>query len=632
MTDTGAHPGVRSLLARFENNNQSSSTSPAPRGRSPIPSDNQGTGQPLSKVRASFISVDKTSHGSLVPELRTASSPIDGPSRVRSFNSEDFEAALKSPVSSSPSTGQEVADIAVTDQSAKDPSSTNNVHKKQAPPSSDSSGAKSIESATSKTKGQPNSRASAETAGAQSPQKPTKTVTKRPSNINVGRTTATTKSSPTISQRSPGQSRPPTSPTKLGTDKFSKLTSSTKSTVTKNGNLEPTRTATHKPSRTTLNAATKTATRPVRSSMPARESTRPTTSSAGVGNGHSKSPVRSARLPASRTTSALSTAAKSGSAHTLTRKPSTLKKTVDGSQSRATTPTAASIRKQASRPSLPSSSGSDRPHSRASNGSTKPADDSFLARMMRPTASSASKVHDKVEVKSPPSATRTTRAPRKAPSKIDPRSAHRLMEKTGQGKTQENKPQTAPAERTASKKELQAAAPLPEETENQHDVKPQAEVSDELLECTPDIVVRPHEESAESVATGIAEDSVAASAEPSIAPASEVPVEESAALQADEPVEQPLEAIPEQPLDVDESKPQEHIASVPDSVVPEAAEAQPETPSSPETEVAKEPVSLDIPVESVPAASPELPTEVLSSETEPKPEDVANEMEKLTIN
>ncbi|KAK6003227.1 hypothetical protein QM012_001072 [Aureobasidium pullulans] len=104
--------------------------------------------------------------------------------------------------------------------------------------------------------------------------------------------------------------------------------------------------------------------------------------------------------------------------------------------SHLTAPTAASAARQDSQPTKASISVSkpavaNRPQARAPAASTKPAarsslastssvpkkteskpvnaskgpDDGFLARMMRPTASSASKVHDKTEIKSPPKRT-----------------------------------------------------------------------------------------------------------------------------------------------------------------------------------------------------------------------------------
>jgi hypothetical protein len=51
----------------------------------------------------------------------------------------------------------------------------------------------------------------------------------------------------------------------------------------------------------------------------------------------------------------------------------------------------------------------DSPKSRASTASRTP-DDSFLARMMRPTASTASKAHEKVQVSSPPRVNRNVAA------------------------------------------------------------------------------------------------------------------------------------------------------------------------------------------------------------------------------
>ncbi|KAH0364976.1 hypothetical protein KCU65_g6451, partial [Aureobasidium melanogenum] len=115
--------------------------------------------------------------------------------------------------------------------------------------------------------------------------------------------------------------------------------------------------------------------------------------------------------------------------------------------SHLTAPTAASAARQDSQPSKASVSVSkpavtNRPQVRAPAATTKPAarsslastasvpkkteskpasaskgpDDSFLARMMRPTASSASKVHDKTEVKNPPKRTPSVIRP-KAPAK-----------------------------------------------------------------------------------------------------------------------------------------------------------------------------------------------------------------------
>lgn len=59
--------------------------------------------------------------------------------------------------------------------------------------------------------------------------------------------------------------------------------------------------------------------------------------------------------------------------------------------------------------------GQERPKSRMSIAGGKAPDEGFLARMMRPTASSASKTHERVEVKTPPrkvaGATKAKRSP-----------------------------------------------------------------------------------------------------------------------------------------------------------------------------------------------------------------------------
>ncbi|KAI4731386.1 hypothetical protein E4T49_00999 [Aureobasidium sp. EXF-10728] len=61
--------------------------------------------------------------------------------------------------------------------------------------------------------------------------------------------------------------------------------------------------------------------------------------------------------------------------------------------------------KPVARPSVASTSSAPKKNESKPTAAPKGSDDSFLARMMRPTASSASKVHDKTEVKSPPKRT-----------------------------------------------------------------------------------------------------------------------------------------------------------------------------------------------------------------------------------
>ncbi|MCJ1259007.1 hypothetical protein MMC24_006841 [Lignoscripta atroalba] len=133
-----------------------------------------------------------------------------------------------------------------------------------------------------------------------------------------------------------------------------------------------------------------------------------------------KSPTRTARLPASATASTASSAAKLGGAPPprspsrvsttagtkLGRKPSTLNKERTGTHPLApSASTLSGVLKKSTRPSLSApSQPNERPRSRTSIASSKLPEEGFLARMMRPTASSASKAHEKIEPKSPPKA------------------------------------------------------------------------------------------------------------------------------------------------------------------------------------------------------------------------------------
>ena len=143
-----------------------------------------------------------------------------------------------------------------------------------------------------------------------------------------------------------------------------------------------------------------------------------------------KSPTRPSRLPAAATAATAASAAKLGASVStnishpagsigtnIDRKASTLKKDRPTATSRAVQgPSAAPPPQQkSSRPSiLAGSHPADRPKSRASAVSSKQPDEGFLARMMRPTASSASKAHEKIESKSPPPKPPVTKSHRKS--------------------------------------------------------------------------------------------------------------------------------------------------------------------------------------------------------------------------
>ena len=127
-----------------------------------------------------------------------------------------------------------------------------------------------------------------------------------------------------------------------------------------------------------------------------------------------RSPTRPVALPSHLTAPTASSAAKHdlprpSSSAALRRKPSVL---TSDRTTRTKTPTA--LHKQPSRASLPGNAAAlaRRRESQGSHTSNRPAvppDDGFLARMMRSTASSASKTHEKPEIKSPPRRTAVSR-------------------------------------------------------------------------------------------------------------------------------------------------------------------------------------------------------------------------------
>lgn len=122
-----------------------------------------------------------------------------------------------------------------------------------------------------------------------------------------------------------------------------------------------------------------------------------------------KSPTRPVRLPAAATAATASSAAKTGEAPpprppsrtgaAAGPKPSASNRGQFGGASReGATNASSSLRKSSSRPSLPAATKStQKPKARTSTASAKALEGSFLARMMRPTQSSASKVHEKIE-------------------------------------------------------------------------------------------------------------------------------------------------------------------------------------------------------------------------------------------
>ncbi|KAL8773248.1 MAG: hypothetical protein Q9209_001926 [Squamulea sp. 1 TL-2023] len=125
-----------------------------------------------------------------------------------------------------------------------------------------------------------------------------------------------------------------------------------------------------------------------------------------------RSPTRPVRLPGAATASTAASSAKTGS--TVPPRPESRAGVSNPAKSSTlikptgtrglSKPTAANIRTKAPRSSLPASTieQKPKPKPRTSIASAKAPGNDFLSRMMRPTQSSASKTHEKVEQKTPP--------------------------------------------------------------------------------------------------------------------------------------------------------------------------------------------------------------------------------------
>ncbi|WEW59672.1 hypothetical protein PRK78_005151 [Emydomyces testavorans] len=448
MSDKPAQTGVRSLLARFENN---ISTSPPSRGRSPIGTDGSGTVRPLSKVRASFIPVERNG---------SAGSPLGWPRRA---DSGDSLANTKPPMAydfggpiekSSPLTptepihksfpGRLVGTAQMSEK--KEPAggldtTTHNVpgdvihglgailkgspfedSKPQKLSQKHGSSLQALSSAALEPKStvMQETKTNNLTKGAAPKIKPeTKTASSRPSNIAIAKEPNHHTPRNTVAK---GPKTPPAQTPKFPVTPESQVPKAVNSSaVAKDANKASPRVNTpRRPGRSSLSPVART-----KSAVATREN------AANLSSKHnspdhqkprSKSPTRPIRLPSSMTAQTASSAAKTNNPasrpqsrndiNRLTRKPSSLR--TDRATSKPPVPST-TIRTQPSRTSLapPPNTALDRPKSRSSHANPRAPDESFLARMMRPTASSANKTHDKVEPKSPPRSARTARPVRK---------------------------------------------------------------------------------------------------------------------------------------------------------------------------------------------------------------------------
>ncbi|KAL8752458.1 MAG: hypothetical protein Q9199_005730 [Rusavskia elegans] len=169
-----------------------------------------------------------------------------------------------------------------------------------------------------------------------------------------------------------------------------------------------------------------------------------------------RSPTHPVRLPGAATASTASSSAKTGS--TMPPRPESRASTANPSKPSALNkatgakapprPTAANIRTKAPRSSLPASTPEQKPKPkpRTSIASTKAPGNDFLSRMMRPTASSASKTHEKVEPKTPPTppkkriSARPKRISDESGAKAESKAVEAKAESMEQGTEQDKQP------------------------------------------------------------------------------------------------------------------------------------------------------------------------------------------------
>ncbi|KAJ5174993.1 uncharacterized protein N7482_000870 [Penicillium canariense] len=612
MSDN-AHPGVRSLLAKFENS-QSPITSPPSRGRSPVGSDTPGSTRQLSKVRASFVTVEGAIQSNPGSPLRKSSGRSDSPGIFGpKLNAEEVETRRQNNVVSPTPGGHVKSYPSILDGAADDIRSEmaatvtkeRKVSGNEEPSAPTESAAPPKEATLVKTEAPAPSVPAASSNGASAENLAPKAVTRRPSNIHSAKNNASSK---------PASSKPassaPTATTPRSTNSAGAKPTSAREVAKERANA-----LAHKPSRASLNPAFKPSTRATRGSTPSTDTHKPSPSSATDNKTQSKSPTRSVRLPASITAQTQSSTAKYGSAGpvtgrtekptaTLTRKPSTLK---------SVAAPAGGVRRQVSRPSLPTQPAPERPSSRVSDSSSKPVNEGFLARMMRPTASSASKTHEKGETKAPPKPP-VSKAPRPSMGRASERSATQAKSKPAPLKAQSEKSQPANKEVQSPKEEVKAPQKKPEsEKENMEEVAsvtpeepnvPQAE--DTIIEesepevptkaIADDTAEKPTEPTIQEATVESTLQPVAKSTEPSVEPtATEVTVGLSA-----EPV---AEDVPEAPADP--------VAEAKD----ESPKEEPEVPAVKDAE--------EVPAEATAEASGEKVSSEPQAEAEAPREDTA---------
>ncbi|KAJ5492809.1 hypothetical protein N7539_001555 [Penicillium diatomitis] len=486
MSDNNGHPGVRSLLAKFENS-QSPITSPPSRGRSPVGSDTSSSTRQLSKVRASFVTVEGVLQSSPGSPLRKTSGPSDRSDSPGFFgptiNAKEIESRRQNNAIS-PTPGHTDRSLtSMLNDGENDRSEMKNAvdtNRKEASnghvtETSAENAAAVLSESTRHNQPPAEKMAPSKSDEKDKAKPPHKRSTSVQNNQDAGK--SSTQPTTTASQRSAATQggAKPQSARELAKERANGLA--------------------HKPSRVSLATAPRTTTRPTTRGVTPSADTRKTTTAKPVTN-TTRSPTRSTRLTNSTSTHSLASNSKGGSsgiapghaektASSLTRKPSILKSAAGP---------AATVRRQASRASLPAQHAIERPSSRVSEAGTKPVNEGFLARMMRPTASSASKTHDKSEAKAPPTRLAAAAKPPRQPlARASERSTQPSKAKAPLPKQHGEKAQVPRKDRSVKREQPKTIETQESEKDTAQDVPAPATEDDSVAQLQDTINEEPEE-------------------------------------------------------------------------------------------------------------------------------------------
>ncbi|EXJ96452.1 hypothetical protein A1O1_01578 [Capronia coronata CBS 617.96] len=435
MSANSGSGGVRNLRAMFENKASDQSTSPPSRGRSPNPSELSNNSRPISKVRASFVAVERNGEtaGAPILGLRRLNSELSSqgnPTENHTMDVGNFDNALvetQAPIladtTHEPENSQPTASDTVEgglgsilkgsafeeDTPAKDTSEARKlgealssgrpqgkIAKSPSTPKDEAKAAEMVQKmeAGKRNKSGPPPTTLLQTTKSAQPVKPP--ATRQPTAKPVPK-------SPVTSRPSPKTQTSPMAHIRGGPAKIRGVMESAK--AAQRAREVPQQDAVKSDKRKSDAHKLDTQSKPKPTTESVKKERTPTSPKAArsLGPVKPRSPTVPTKLPPVATASTAASAARSDAHHSPTepnyrkpvaRKPSATAVRPPRASISSTTSTLA---KKASRASL--TNGHDRPQSRVS---TSKADDGFLARMMRPTASSAQKVHEKVLINSPP--------------------------------------------------------------------------------------------------------------------------------------------------------------------------------------------------------------------------------------